>query len=162
MVCKYPGDTPSVAFKIEAHQIWSMYLLSLLPTLEQEAPIWEDEGRTETKAEGNAQRAGGGWDARRFLSGALTSCNLQLLGWSSPGRAEQGPCDQATPTKSALVSGMAFSSIRAWFLVHSQVLWWFHPLHCSQETCLGVREDVSFLRGSVGHREMVHMPASVT
>lgn len=60
-VCKYPGDTPSIAFKTDIRQIRSILpalIFSFLPILEQETPLREDEGRTETEAEGNSWSAG--------------------------------------------------------------------------------------------------------
>lgn len=169
-ICKYAGDKTSVAFKIDVHQIWSilLHLFSFLPILEQETPLREDEGRTETKAEGNARLVGGCWGAWSFWLGPMTSRNSQLwgcsrilspavLGGQDSGPAWQGPCPEGLP----LVSEMAFSGFRKWFLVECQVAWWFRHLRCTQEIRIvslayvakmqGVYGDMSFLKGFVGH-----------
>lgn len=85
-VCKYLGDTPSMALKIDIHQIWSIllhFLFSFLPILEQETPLREDEGRRETKAEGNT-----------CLAGLLRGC-LELSEWGSE-QAETLACWEVT------------------------------------------------------------------
>lgn len=122
---------------------FSALVFSFFPTLEQETPLWEDEGRTETEAEGEAQLVGlwVGWlELSEWVGWQAVTLRCWKVGSSrSPGRAEQQSPGMAQKGHSWFPRWLP--SFCTWLLVQCQDLWWLHHLRT---------RGMSFLKGLMG------------